>query len=419
MHHVSFSTCTEACGWFAGIVAAICYGSFGVPIRGITVQVDPLVMQSYKTFVVFLTCWLILLTDIPFQFTPLGIASGLFWVPGATAGIYGIRNAGLAVAVGTWSALIVMTSFAWGILVFQEPIQNIPAAIAAALTLISGLVGMGHFSAGESSPSKNNSKSTDDLELTLVLTSVSSNDAIGVTSSPLRKPSKRRNLARTSSQEIVAEEEQEAFLDKSSTTDHQADEKNINANTNNTPSRDENDPNDIAIHFCGLALTRRQAGILGCVINGCWGGSNLIPMHYAKQQGFGGAGYIISFAIGAAIVNVGMWILRWMYGVIRTRSMFQAYQELPSFHIQTLWAPGLLAGSIYSVGKFASILSVLYLGQGVGYSLCQLSIIVSGLWGIFFYREIQGFKRVSMWFMSAAVTVVGIIGLSQQRVGGH
>ena len=38
--------CSETCGLIAGVVGALSFGSFGVPIKFITnVKVDPLVMQ--------------------------------------------------------------------------------------------------------------------------------------------------------------------------------------------------------------------------------------------------------------------------------------------------------------------------------------------------------------------------------------
>ena len=95
----------------------------------------------------FLTCWLIIpIGGQPPRFTTWGILSGLFWVPGGVAGIYGIRSAGLAVAVGTWSSLIVLTSFAWGVFVFEEHVKSISGACCACGTLISGLIGMSIFS---------------------------------------------------------------------------------------------------------------------------------------------------------------------------------------------------------------------------------------------------------------------------------
>jgi hypothetical protein len=67
-----------ACG------SALAFGTFAVPIKSNvarSVNIDPLVFQSYKTAMCFLTSWLILLSGQKFVFTPWGIVSGLFWVP--------------------------------------------------------------------------------------------------------------------------------------------------------------------------------------------------------------------------------------------------------------------------------------------------------------------------------------------------
>jgi hypothetical protein len=71
-------------------------------------EVNFFVMQSYKTIVCFVTAWpVVFFLGETIQFAPWGIVSGLFWVP---------RNAGLAVAgVGTWSSIIVVSSFIFGI----------------------------------------------------------------------------------------------------------------------------------------------------------------------------------------------------------------------------------------------------------------------------------------------------------------
>lgn len=80
----------------AAFVAALTYGSFGVPIKATKdVDVHPLVFQSYKTFVMFVTCWGVKLLGVDIGFTNWGLLSGFLWVVGGTGGIYGIRNAGM------------------------------------------------------------------------------------------------------------------------------------------------------------------------------------------------------------------------------------------------------------------------------------------------------------------------------------
>lgn len=67
--------CSEKCGWIAGIIAALSFGTFGVPIKATKarIKVDPLVMQSYKSLMCFITCWLVIPLGEPFKFTPWGI----------------------------------------------------------------------------------------------------------------------------------------------------------------------------------------------------------------------------------------------------------------------------------------------------------------------------------------------------------
>ena len=76
----------EICGWMAAMCSALAFGTFAVPIKSNvarSVNIDPLVFQSYKTSMCFLTAWFILLVpgNHTFVFTPWGIVSGLFWVP--------------------------------------------------------------------------------------------------------------------------------------------------------------------------------------------------------------------------------------------------------------------------------------------------------------------------------------------------
>ena len=68
----------EACGWLAAGLSALGFGSFGVPIKGAPIALDPLVFQSYKTAMCFMTSWLVLAWGEDFVFSPWGIVSGLF-----------------------------------------------------------------------------------------------------------------------------------------------------------------------------------------------------------------------------------------------------------------------------------------------------------------------------------------------------
>jgi hypothetical protein len=77
--------CGDSCGWLAAAGSALAFGTFAVPIKSDaarSVDIDPLVFQTYKTALCFVTAWGILWFEPVFMFTPWGIVSGLFWVPG-------------------------------------------------------------------------------------------------------------------------------------------------------------------------------------------------------------------------------------------------------------------------------------------------------------------------------------------------
>jgi glucose uptake protein GlcU len=81
--------------------------------------------------------------------------------------------------------------------------------------------------------------------------------------------------------------------------------------------------------------------------------------------------------------------------------------------------PGIICGMLYSCGNFTSILAVVYLGQGMGYSIVQMSLFISGLWGIFYFNEIQQSILIIKWFMSATIAFIGIIGVSYEHQGNN
>lgn len=137
-------------------------------------------------------------------------------------------------------------------------------------------------------------------------------------------------------------------------------------------------------------------------------------MKYAPPSA-AGAAFVISFAIGATIVTAALWCVRYVYLCQRSGSLLVAYKSLPSFHFRRMWFAGGLCGVLWSIGNFFSILSVKYLGEGVGYSIVQLNLLVSGLWGIWYFGEVQGTATITKWFASAVIAVGGILLLSYEH----
>ena len=337
----------------------------------------PAVLQTYKVGVCFATSWLVLLAGkVPFAWTPYGLVSGLLMVPGGTAGYFGVRNAGLALSQGIWSSLKVLVAFAWGLCMFGEPVKSpMGTAVAVAFMLV-GLCGMSYFASSSSS-----------------LLSLSS------------LPEMQDSTPTESEREDTMPLEEPLLVPDTEEAD------NLNLETSDasvltfSPSTSKS--------FCGLGT--RTLGILGAVIDGLYGGSVLVPMHFVKQPELQGLGFLLSFGIGCGTVVVVVWLIRWAVNAVQTQSCVQAWYELPSMHVTTVGPYALLAGLIWSIGNVCSILSVTLLGQGLGYSLVQSQLIVAGLWAVLFYGEIQGRAHIGGWFAFAILTLMSILLLTRQH----
>jgi len=229
------------------------------------VKPDPFVLQTYKSTMCFLTSWIVLLLGVDFEFTPWGIVSGLIWVSGGTCGIFGIRNAGLAISVGTWSAVTVLVSFAWGIFVFGEQVQSVSSTLFGVLMMIVGFIGMAYFSAPEAEENENENENENDGS------SVSDN------------------------QFACIETETEAFSELANDNDLTEPllDNNDNAHDEEAHESERADPstkinevqeNKNTIMFMGMKCDRKKLGILGAAVDGLMGGSTLIPMKLAPSM---------------------------------------------------------------------------------------------------------------------------------------
>jgi glucose uptake protein GlcU len=383
--------CGDPCGWIAAAIAALTYGSYGVPVKAtLDIDVDPLVLQSYKTSVLFAMSWIVLLLGEEAKWTWHGIVAGFLWVSGGSFGILGIRNAGMAVAVGTWASVMVLINFLWGIVIFREPVNSLPRTCIAFGALMCGLIGMSKYSAVAKGPIQGSKSGRREIELGASVSSVSL--ASGNRSS-------RRRIDDEETVPMVASDD--------------SDNDSISANLD-----DDDKSRPVYAHVMGVPHTQREFGILCSVLNGILAGSSLIPMHFAKAHGFFGRTFILSFGSGSLVANMVMWVIYFLHihhNGSKGTTLRASYAMMPSLYLKELWFRGLMAGILLAIGMFSSILSISFLGQGVGNSLVQTKILISGLWGIFWFKEVKDGQAICKWFASAALCVSAILWLSYER----
>lgn len=272
------------------------------------------------------------------------------------ATIFAIKNAGLAIGIGVGSSFIVLVSFTWGIFVFDEHVHSRIDACFAVGCMMIGLMGMAYYSAPNVIEEElHEEHGVGPAEIGgeyQCLRSVSSEDDQEI----------QDQLPETPSDEQHDEEEAIDGVDEVVVVDF-------------TPADDNDDDFTQSHIICfGMKWSRRTLGICSAAFSGIYGGSIMVPMKFAPDDAKG-MGYLISFAIGAATVNFSLWILRGLYLSHKTGSFSAGYDALPSLHLEKMWRHGGACGLLWSIGNLFSIISVENLGEGVGYSVVQSSIL--------------------------------------------
>jgi hypothetical protein len=167
-------------------------------------------------------------------------------VPAGAFNIFAIRNAGIAISQGIVSSSIVTVSFMWGHFIFHEPVTSLIGAYIAIAVIMTGLFGMSYFSSNETLSKWSASSFSEEKGGELDMLTNSELPYLG----PLEI-----------NQQLAS-------------------------------------PWEKTISINGRNYSRRNLGCLSALTCGVWGGSILVPMHYATEN-TSGLGYVISFSIGA------------------------------------------------------------------------------------------------------------------------
>jgi glucose uptake protein GlcU len=384
-----------------------------------------------------------------YDFTPWAFVSTFVWVPGGTAGVYAIRHAGLAVSNGIVSCVVVMSSFIWGVFIFREKQKSTFGALMSVALLCAGLCGISYFSSRKVG-TKKQGRAQGHRECRIVEQGVSPAGE----ATPLKEKGENDN----------------ATLDFPAGMPphcHQT----IDLHLPSLPAT----PNKCVYHE-----SRYHLGLCMAVVNGVLASLMFLPLHYAPPHSTDGLGYSTSFGIAAVFTVMFFWMLRFIFlslgkfighsswpnsgsecrgtnmtwrllRQIITDSCCEGYRQLPPLHIRVMWKAGMTSGMLYSLGNAFGIMSIKKLGNFMGYSLNQSSMIISGeqaciirfncsrlisviqsnlignsychflcilatgLWGIFYYREIPGAMNIIGFLSSTCVVFSGILLMASEH----
>ena len=228
------------------------------------VNPDPFVPQTYKSAMCFITSWIVLFLGVNFEFTPWGFVSGLMWVTGGVCGIFGIRNVGLAISVGTWSSVAVLVSFAWGMFLFDEKVKSASGTSFGVILLFFGFVEMAYYSSIE-----DDDQDYQDVDSSLnesLLENSSEEEVCTRNDSPLE------STPTTSDEEVCTPDDPVNIESADQVVE-------VSAVGSETEQADHK-----SIIYLGMKRDKKVLGICGAAVDGILGGSNLIPMKLSPSM---------------------------------------------------------------------------------------------------------------------------------------
>jgi len=179
--------------------------------------------------------------------------------------------------------------------------------------------------------------------------------------------------------------------------DHQNSVKENNLKVNDiTLPEPQLDP--LYLMLCGYKIKKFYLGVSIATAMGFLNGTSMIPLKFAPTKDIT---YIISFACGAMVINTIFYII---YASV---NLFVLHKPAPTLIFKvSLWP--LLSGVLWTGGFFCGTYATLILGNTIGYPLVQCQILVSGMWGIFYYKEVQGVLLIILFFVFALVLLGGV-----------
>mmetsp|Transcript_15923 Transcript_15923/g.50037 ORF Transcript_15923/g.50037 Transcript_15923/m.50037 type:complete len:333 (+) Transcript_15923:125-1123(+) len=158
----------------------------------------------------------------------------------------------------------------------------------------------------------------------------------------------------------------------------------------------------------GSKMSNQFVTGLGCALYvGIANGSFMVPLKYGmKNTDVKGIEYLVSFGVGAGIVTI-------VVAGIYFAGLRHLGRPIPSFQVGVAAKPALTTGLLWSAGNYCSIYATNLLGMAIGWPLVQCQLIVSGLWGVLYYREVEGRRTIGLFMASSAVLLMGVVLLSQ------
>ena len=137
-------------------------------------------------------------------------------------------------------------------------------------------------------------------------------------------------------------------------------------------------------------------GLVASVLCGITGGSMFVPSRLDEDTGLV---YMVAFGIGSFVITTAILIVYYIYYLIR-------FKKRVPFHLKLSIFPALTAFLWQTGNFFAYYVSVSPLGLTIGMPLTETAMVITGICGLVFFRELRGWKAILQFFISVLVLLV-------------
>ena len=290
-------------------LSVVAWGSFTAPMKCKTVvaaALDPVVFQLYMCVGIAAASALPLAVPQIWEaraWTWYAVVSAGFWVPASILSVYCVRDVGIALGQGVWSGIVALTSFLWGQLVFNRTMRDPALGGFGIALLVCGIAALGFISGGDPQ------HDAADLDAPLVDTAASVQEA--VVPIPGAAPTAERPR-------------------------------------------------------------RRVRGLVLALCVGLLAGSTMVPLELSPTVPFHDPDHglnSLTFAVCFGVSSAGVALAIFLLHVLGRRL---CGKPAPRMEWRTCALPALLSGGLWAVGNLGCVLAVLPpLGLTVGYPLSQ------------------------------------------------
>jgi len=338
------------------------FGCYGILIKSPEVQrvnCDAMIFQCYYSAAVASVSFLIWLVAGSSHGLTLTLGSfclGLLWAGAWTVQSICCYNAiqaiGYAVGPAVWIGVSICVSFAWGVAAFGNPVEDVAGAAMAIVVLILGIV----LVAASSGLSRSSASSSEAREPLSGVGVAASEDVAGIPEVDMSQAGAHARKGPTGIRRMIV---------------------------------------GLAWAFAVGILNGSTMVPMTCFSAGC----SSISISAYEGTGLAPIAFLPSVVAGILVMQPLLFVLYF------ARSL--ASHQMPAFHFRVLAVPGILTGAYWGMGNFAAMFAAAYLGQTIGYPLTQTCLILNGLWGILYYKEISGPLALSLFVLGSCAVLGG------------